>query len=266
MKQIAAAGVVLVLSCGVRSSGDASPGSVEEGPAAVASPNRQSAEGSAPATAGPSAVGYAEAVAEISADRLRLRAALASASTDAERQRILAEARRTFHDAVTEALFPAWMGTPWAMNGMAERPGEEAVACGYFVATILRDAGFELHRVRFGQAAALRIQEATTPPGREVHRIFSIPPADLAKRIAGYGDGLYVIGLNIHVGFVHVHDGEVRFVHSSYTDDVVIDESLATSVAIANSQPAGYFVSELMSTDAAAERWLRGVEAKLPPA
>lgn len=90
-----------------------------------------------------------------------------------------------------------------------------------------------------------------------MHQFFSIAPAKLAKRVAALGDGVYIIGLNVHVGFVVVDGAEVDFVHASYTDKrVVIREPLAEATAIANSQSAGYFVSELFSTQASVRRWL----------
>ncbi|MEM6991897.1 MAG: hypothetical protein AAF721_15420, partial [Myxococcota bacterium] len=86
-------------------------------------------------------------------------------------------------------------------------------------------------------------------------------------RIAALGDGLYIIGLNVHVGFVQVDDGEVSLLHSSYTGDRgVTIESFAEAAAIENSQEAGYFVSELFSTDEAVVGWIEQREATLPAA
>lgn len=207
---------------------------------------------------------YAEIVQDVAANRQRLAAELRRADTAAARRRVLAEARAYLHTSLANELLPAWLETPWAMNGTAEQPGDDAIACGYFVATLLRDAGYVLDRVPFGQAAALRIQRAVSPAARPVHRIFSIPPAQLADRIAALGPGVYLIGLDVHVGFVVVTDADVRLVHSSYTGDrVVTDEPLADAVAIANSQPSGYFVSELATTDEAVEAWLQGEPARL---
>ena len=234
---------------------------------ATASEVGEEAQEPARVAATPSAEGYAERSAAIEAGRLRLAAELASATDDGQRASLIAEAREFLRSAIVDELLPAWKGTPWAMSGTATMPGEGAIACGYFVSTILRDAGVQLHRVRFGQAAALRIQEAMSPPGRKVHRFFSIPPASLAEKIEALGDGVYIIGLNVHVGFVVVRGGEVRFVHSSYTGaKVVTDEPLAEAAAIAASQPAGYFVSELFTTDASILRWLEGTPATLPSA
>ena len=211
-------------------------------------------------------VPYEQRVATVEARRRSFATALAGSESAEQRRSVASEARDFLLSAITDELLPAWAGTPWAMNGTATEPGTEPIACGYFVATVLRDAGVHLHRVRFGQAAALRIQTAMSPPQREVHRFFSIPPESLARKIAELGDGLYIIGLNVHVGFVVVRDGDVRLVHSSYTGSrVVTDEPFAEAAAIAASQEAGYFVSELFSTDAAVLQWVEGRPAKLPP-
>lgn len=208
---------------------------------------------------------YQDVLTRLEQTRRSFAKRIAEVDTKEDEHRVLAQARVRLLDEIRTALLPAWSGTPWAMNGMATEPGETPIACGYFVATILRDAGVELHRIKFGQAAALRIQKATTPPGVDVHRFFSIPPAQLAKKIVALGEGVYIIGLDTHVGFVVVHDGEARFVHSSYTDArVVTDEPLATAQAIANSQSHGYFVSELFSNDAAVRLWLQGTHHRLP--
>lgn len=205
---------------------------------------------------------YALSVERLSSQREALAAALSTASDDAE---VLGRARTALVRALADELLPAWSGTPWSMQGTATHPGEDSIACGYFVSTVLRDAGLDLNRVKFGQAAALRIQRATTPDGVKVHRFFSIPPARLAERIAALGDGVYLIGLDVHVGFVVVDGEDVWFVHSSYTDDrVVIRESLANAKAIANSQSHGYFVSELFSTDASVRKWLERGRYTLP--
>ena len=217
-----------------------------------------------PATERNAADRYSEAVERLAAQRNALAASL---SGSADPGPVLARARITLVRAIADDLLPAWSGTPWSMQGTATSPGDAPIACGYFVSTILQDAGLDLNRVKFGQAAALRIQRATTPGEREVHRIFSISPAKLAERIAAMGDGLYIIGLDVHVGFVLVEGRDVWFVHSSYTGDrVVTKEPLATAKAIARSQSHGYFVSELFSTDASVRKWLANERYSLPPA
>ena len=96
-------------------------------------------------------------------------------------------------------------------------------------------------------------------PG-DLHRFLSIPPADLSRRLARLNKGLYVIGLNCHVGFVLVDQGRVRFIHSNYVDppEGVTDEKLSESPAIKNSQHTGYWVTPLFQDNRLIEFWLTG--------
>jgi len=77
--------------------------------------------------------------------------------------------------------------------------------------------------------------------------------------------GLYLIGLNCHSGFVVIEDHKVRFVHSNYVDPEkgVVDEPLAESEAIANSQEVGYWATPLFQDDRLIEFWLSGEQVPL---
>ena len=138
------------------------------------------------------------------------------------------------------------------------------VGCSYFVTAILGNAGFRLDdRYRFARAPALDIQRSLARHEKAVRRYLSIPPRELEARIARLGDGLWLIGLSNHVGWVVVDDGEVRFVHASWTGDrQVSDEPFGASRAIAVSQRAGYFVSPVLidsdENDDLIDAWLRG--------
>ena len=71
-----------------------------------------------------------------------------------------------------------------------------------------------------------------------------MPAEALERAIAGLGEGVSIVGLANHIGFVVVDGRGVRLVHASYTDgQVVIDEPLVSARAIA---------------DRSAELWLRG--------
>lgn len=203
---------------------------------------------------------YADVVAGIDARRKTL-AAKRGAS-------VLAEARATVKGAIVDELFPAWLGTTWAFHGTATEPhGAGGIACGYFVATILQHAGLKLSsRTRFGQSAALGIQRALTPDPAALHRVFSVPAGELERRIRGFGEGIYLIGLNIHVGFVVVRRSNVRFVHASYTgDQVVTDEPLVDAEAIHASKKAGYFITPLFEDERLVRAWLAGTSIAAPP-
>jgi len=163
---------------------------------------------------------------------------------------------------MVDQLLPPWLGMAWGMgrDSTATRPHQagKRISCSYFVGAVLQGAGFQLRdRFRLGQAAALTIQRALVGGAGTVHRFLSIAPAEPARRLAGLDDGLYVIGLDVHVGLVVIRGAEVRFVHASYTGaQVVSDERLADAQAIANSQPRGYFVSPLVTASGAGDDWL----------
>lgn len=205
---------------------------------------------------------WERAVGDLETERRRLAAAYQAAPDARGRAAIRDQASRLLVRAIRDDLAPQWLGMPWGLgrNSTATRPFEpgHVVGCSYFVGSILRGAGFRLHdRFKLAQAAALIIQRSLVRPGAKVHRYTSIPPAELAARVAALGDGVYVIGLDVHVGFVVVRGPDVRFVHASYTGArVVTDEPLATAAAIANSRPRGYFVSPLVVDDGPADDWL----------
>ena len=210
---------------------------------------------------------YAARKARIEKIRAGLAADLEGATSESSRRAAIDRARTALRCAIVDTLFPAWMGTDWAFDGTAEEPrGEDGIACGYFVATILQHAGLRLEsRRRFGQATARAIAKALVPNPQAHHRVFSVAPEVLEERMRDFGDGLYVIGLDVHVGFVVVQDGAVRFVHASYTGArKVTDEALVTSVAIARSRPAGYFVTSLLGDDALVLAWLRRTTIAAP--
>lgn len=205
------------------------------------------------------------AEARLTTARATLVTRFSAAATEEARQAVREEARQVVVSEIVDRLFPLWLGKPWAMEGTASRPdtADGTVACGYFVAAVLENAGLRLQsRIRLSQAPALSIQRALVSDKAAVHRFVSIPPAHLAREIAALGEGLYIIGLNIHVGFVVVRGGDVRFVHASYTGaQVVTDEPLAEAEAIALSQRAGYFVSPVFQGGGAGnfliDRWLQ---------
>lgn len=213
---------------------------------------------------------YEATLAAIEAERQRLAGRYAAAAgQEKARAAIRAEARAYVRAAIVDEIVPAWLGMPWGLgsNSTANRPHAPGmtVACGYFVAAVLEAAGLRLSsRFKFAQATALRVQRSLAPDA--VHRYFSVAGEVLAQKIAGLGEGVYVIGLANHIGLVVVDARGVRLVHASYTgDQLVTDEPLAAAQAIADSRPKGYFVSPVMHDDRLADLWLRGAAVPLTP-
>ncbi len=228
---------------------------------ACGSARSAAADGAAPDVAAATAA-WDQAVDDIASERARLAAAWRAATTPAERATVRDRASRYLSTAVVDRLLPPWLGMPWGLgrNSTATRPHQagRTISCSYFVGAVLQGAGFALRdRFRLGQAAALVIQRSLVGGAGKIHRFLSIPPTELAAHLAALDDGLYVIGLDVHVGLVVVRGAEVRFVHASYTaDQVVSDEALISAEAIARSQSRGYFVSPVVTATGAGDDWL----------
>ncbi len=152
---------------------------------------------------------YPELLASIRARRAELAAAHA---TSARPDTVLVAARAFLLTAI-DAQFEAWKGTRWDFNGTTRTPRQGAIACGYFVTTVLQDAGFVLPRIRWAQLAAEPMIRKMAPASKGFR---DRPVREVEHWLLGQGDGLYAVGLDNHVGFVRVPDGEALFVHSSY--------------------------------------------------
>lgn len=187
-----------------------------------------------------------------------------------ERVAIREAARALVLAAFTETVFPAWMGTPWGLGprSTADRPHQAGmvVGCSYFVTGVLQNAGLRLeNRTRFAQAPSALMQQALIPAPRDLHRFAGMAPAVLERRIAALGDGVYIVGLNIHTGFLVVREGKVRVVHASYTPpQEVVDEPLTSSAVIHYSRGRGYVVTPLFRDDRLIDYWLRGRPVPAP--
>jgi hypothetical protein len=148
-----------------------------------------------------------------------------------DRDDILREAGAWLREALDKELFPHWYGTEWDFYGTTETPRDGKIACGYFVTTLLRDAGFQLERARLAQQASEKIILSLVRPAF-VQRFRNAPLADFVAAVKQKGAGLYVVGLDNHVGFI-LHDGqEIYFVHSSYGDPQQVVKEIAAESAI----------------------------------
>ncbi len=182
------------------------------------------------------------------------------AADSAAQLAVLDSARDYLFDRITLELLPAWYGTPWDFNGITRVPGQGTVACGYFVNTVLLDAGFRLPRIKWSQQAA---EPITLKLAGTVKRFRDRPVNEVEDWLLKRGDGLYKVGLDNHVGFIVVRGGQARFVHSSYyhPEVGVMSEPLAGNNPLANSRYR--IVGSLL--DAAMMRdWVTGRDLDVP--
>jgi hypothetical protein len=217
------------------------------------------------------AAAYNRVLEQIGAHRSELGARYAAARGRRARAAIRVEARRYVVETLVTQVFPAWMGMPsgggpQATASLPHQPGMY-ISCSYFLTAALQNAGLVLEsRARFAQAPAAWIERALLPPGGQIHRYGTLPAEELEQKLVALGEGLYVVGLDIHVGFIVVRGGHAWFVHSSYTPPgTVVNEPVVSSMAIALSRRKGYWVSPLFQDDRIIEMWLRRQPVPAPP-
>jgi hypothetical protein len=208
---------------------------------------------------------YADSRAELEAARRRHARAMAVARGPAARRAVLAAARRDLQASLRERLIPAWTGTPWAMNGISDAPGEGHIACGVYVGTVLAHAGFAVNRVRLGQLASEHIGLALAGPS-QLRRWSNRPAAEVVDALVAWGPGLYLVGLDLHAGLAWVDpSGEARFLHSSYVGEgTVVDEPLLGENPFGSSR---YRVLARLLDDRMMTTWLEGrrIDTTPPP-
>jgi hypothetical protein len=176
---------------------------------------------------------YAEKLKSIEKERQKL---AAEYRQSADKRVVLEKAQKLFVSSIYNEIFPAWYGTDWDFYGTTETPREGKIACGYFVTTVLRDAGVKVQRVSLAQQASENIiKSLTTAPF--IKRFHNAKIENFVADVKNQGEGLYVVGLDNHVGFI-LHDGtEVWFIHSSYGEpSEVVKEKALESVILSASK------------------------------
>ena len=192
--------------------------------------------------------------------RQRLSQRYLQAADNPERSEILGEARRLLEESLPR-LMRCWLGTPWDFNGTAHEPGRGKVACGYFVSSVLQDAGFRVEWARLAQQASQNIL-GTFVPREEMNFLVGVPYHEFLAAVESSGSGIYIVGLDSHVAFLVVTArGEIRFIHSSGASPYcVVDESQDDAHVLRSSN---YRVTgNLTASGEVVRSWLLGTEFK----
>lgn len=110
-------------------------------------------------------------------------------------------------------IFTYWYKTPWDFNGITQKPREGKIACGYFVTTVIRDAGFNIPRSTWAQLASETMIKKLNPDVKKYSNKSIDVVIDYFKNRP---DGIYVVGMDTHVGFVSKEGKQIKFIHSNY--------------------------------------------------
>ena len=138
------------------------------------------------------------------------------------------EAVKTFWmEFLEKVIFPAWRGTLWGFYGTAEKPHpgilltnplvpqRKKMACGVFVGTVLRDMGFVVNRLKLGQLSSSRIIDVLVKDPSLKGWYSNISFSRFSNEIKRRGKGIYILGLDHHVGLILYNDRGLFFIHSS---------------------------------------------------
>jgi hypothetical protein len=136
-----------------------------------------------------------------------------------------------------DKLFASWIGSRWGLGlPQSTVPNKGKTNCGLFVAVVLRDAGFRLPIWKFNRQVAYHGIKSLAPRSK-IRYLHRTSMKTFTDRVRAMGPGLYLIGLDFHIGFLRVKpSGDVRFVHGSYITRRVMDEPAQSAIPIVQSR------------------------------
>ena len=203
----------------------------------------------------PDAETYAVLSKEMERWRVDLAEKYSQAKTPAERGQVEHDARVILEQALP-AMMRCWLGTPWDFNGTAPGPGEGKIACGYFVATVLKDAGFRVDRYRLAQQPSENILRTFLAKDSCVLTV-GTNYENFTRELEGVEPGIYVLGLDTHVAFLLVDEKGLRFIHSSGSRPwCVVDQGRNEAEVVRKS--SWRMLGNLTANPAVLRRWLKG--------
>lgn len=160
-----------------------------------------------------------------------------------------------FVKAIAETIIPGWVGTKWDFNGTSEHPQQGYIACGYFVTTVLRDAGVNIARIKLAQCASEKMIQTLIQP-KYIQRFSRVSIENFIASVKLQGYGLYIVGLDNHTGFIYNDGAEVYFIHSTFvgTKNVQYEKALLSQVL----QQSNYKVIGKISGDEnVLQQWIK---------
>lgn len=199
---------------------------------------------------------YRKACAAVAKQQVVFQQRYSAAADQPARDKVTAAARTYLVRMFSDSIFPGWYETTWDFNGVSQEPLTGPIACGYFVTTTLKQAKFDIDRVFLAQqASSVLIRKMC-----DKDRIKVVTGGQLDKLVTylqAQPDGIYILGLDNHVGYVVKKGKTLDMVHSSYWPQVkVVRETMAESAIVKESK---YFmVGNVLHSKATIEAWLTG--------
>lgn len=155
------------------------------------------------------------------------------------------QAGELFANYIDKQIVPYWIGTKWDYNGVTQTPGKGKIACGYFVTTVLRDIGVKINRVKMAQCASETMINYLT---KNKVNYSGLSFNAFIEKVKAKGNGISIIGLDNHTGFLYNDGSELWFIHSSYVNTGAVAKERAVENVILYSSK--YKVVGFISQDA----------------
>ncbi|MCP4521926.1 MAG: hypothetical protein GY827_09605 [Cytophagales bacterium] len=171
--------------------------------------------------------------------------------------------RKVFTYQLTKKIIPYWYGTKWDFNGYTNIPNQGEIACGYLVSTTLKHTGLQLNRYRMAQQSAL--SAIKTVCGKEKPLHFQ-QGDDITAMIKSMNkklkDGLYVLGMDYHVGYLLKEKNKLYMIHGSYFEpQKVVKEEISVSPAFESSEH--FYVGNITYNDKLMKKWIKKETIKI---
>lgn len=170
------------------------------------------------------------------------------------KQSVLIESREYLITILSTQVFPAWYGTRWGFYGMSRVPQQGEIACGTFVVFTLQDVGFDIPTRMAAEPSENIIKNLIEE--KYIKRFPNqVPMASIVDYLKSQGEGLYLVGLDNHVGFIVYRNNDMQFVHSNYYKDYnqVVSQPILAHSPLVNSK---YRIIGKLLNDKMLEKWL----------
>lgn len=165
---------------------------------------------------------------------------------------IIKIARENLYTAISQEIIEYWKGTQWDFNGYSKVPGKGVIACGYFVTTPLKQLGFNLNRYKIAQQYSHSIVKTLCYDSVYTFCDSSSFIDFLQKQDE---NGVFIVGLDYHTGFIIKNNDQSYFMHSDYLNkEGVKKETVESSEAL--SLTTCYVIGDFLKNDEIIKAWI----------
>ncbi len=178
----------------------------------------------------------------------------AMAKDSNERNEILKNAKYYLFKSITDDILPYWYDTKWDFNGTTENPREGTIACGYFISTVLSHAGIDTDRYALGREAAGAVIQ-TICKRESIHIVKKNNFQRLFQYLKQQKDGVYILGMDWHIGFIVKKQNKIRFIHSRKPKHAgVLNEEAEDSPTLKLSN--FYMIGNVLENERIIQQWV----------